>query len=110
MLARNIHNSALSFCILIVSRILIILIDLVVKITLLFFVSQIRVNKSNRWSLLGAAKGDIKLLLVPVIFFLLRIWNQVIDGILHYSYHDEDMIDGFKHSVVAAVLVVFSVS
>lgn len=71
---------------------------------------QMRLKRSDRWGLLGAAKGDIKLLLVPVIFFLLRIWNQIINGILHYNSKDSDTRENFKHSVAAAVLVVFAVS
>lgn len=56
----------------------------------------------------GAAKGDIKLLFVPFIFILLRIWTSITDVGLSYINPTQQTI--FKCSYVAAALAVLSVS
>ena len=56
----------------------------------------------------GLAKGDVKLLFVPLIFFLLRIWTSIIDTGLHYTHSAQQIT--FKCSLAAAVFAVLSVS
>lgn len=56
----------------------------------------------------GPAKGDVKLLFVPFIFLLLRIWTSVTDVGLSYINPMQQVI--FRCSDVAAALAVLSVS
>ena len=56
----------------------------------------------------GLARGDVKLLFVPLIFFLLRIWTSVIDAGLHYTNPTQE--ERFKCSTAAAGLTVLAVS
>lgn len=53
------------------------------------------------------ARGDLKLLFVPMIFFVLRIWTAVIDAGLHYTTRDQQK--DFKCSQASAVLSVLAV-
>ena len=54
------------------------------------------------------ARGDLKLLFVPLIFFVLRIWTAIIDAGLHYTTSDQQKT--FKCSQASAVLSVLAVS
>ena len=56
----------------------------------------------------GLAKGDVKLLAVPLIFFILRIWTSVIDSGLHYTSDTQQ--NKFRCSTAAGVIAVLAVS
>ena len=56
----------------------------------------------------GPAKGDVKLLFVPFIFILLRIWTSITDVGLSYTNPTQQVI--FRCSDIAAALAVLSVS
>ena len=55
--------------------------------------------------MLAATKTDIKLLLVPISFLLLRIWSTVVDAFAFYTDNES-----FRCSLANAVLVFFMVS
>ena len=50
---------------------------------------------------------DIKLVFVPVLFLLLRVWNFVLDCLIVYT--SEDTAKDFKESTAAAVLILMAV-
>ena len=51
---------------------------------------------------------DVKLLFVPLLFLLLRVWNFVLDCLLFYT--KDDVAEDFKESVGIAFLIMMSVS
>jgi len=53
-------------------------------------------------------RGDLKLLFVPILFLLLRIWTTVIDFTVYYNANG-DRMEAIQTRTIAA-LVILSVS
>lgn len=51
---------------------------------------------------------DIKLIFVPIMFLLLRMWSFVLDSVIVYT--SDDVAEDFKNSRAAAALILLSVS
>ena len=57
-----------------------------------------------------AGKGDVKLLFVPLIFFVLRIWSAIVDAVIFYSSSESMIWERYRASTVAAAIIIISVS
>ncbi len=73
------------------------------------FMQMTRVNGHRSMSLFSRVKTpDLKLIFIPLIFLLLRIWGAIVD--IPSYYMSEHVREDFRKRHVVAVLIFFGVS